>query len=338
MPSTPSLPGSANEATTGVVTASTQVEQTYYGKPVIKAAHWRWLVINYFFLAALTGASAAIATLADLFTKDHRLAQFARYLALATAIPAPILLVFDLGRPERALNMFRILKLRSPMSLGSWALLLHGLSAGALGSLQLLADITRRDTLGGLRRGLGIVTMPISLFVAGYTGVLLAATNVPLWARNYLLMGPTFITSAFSSALSALALMLHLAGDERPETAQGLARAETICLAAELGLLLASVQRLGALGKPLTSGRWGRLFWPGTFLGGVVLPLTLLLRGQTRSKEETQQSRVVAAILALLGGYILRMVMIFAGKDSADRPEDYFAYTQGMRNDRNGHA
>jgi formate-dependent nitrite reductase membrane component NrfD len=177
--------------------------------------------------------------------------------------------------------------------------------------------------------------MPISLFVAGYTGVLLAATNVPLWARNYLLMGPTFVTSAFSGALSALTLMLRFFDGEHPETARGLARAETICLAAELGLLLASVRRLGRLGKPLTSGRWGRLFWSGTFVGGVVVTLALHLSGPARGKETAQASRVAAAILALLGGYILRMVMIFAGEDSANRPEDYFEYTRG---DRNGHA
>lgn len=325
-------PAPIKDAPNDVVTASTQIEQTYYGRPVIKAAHWRWLVINYFFVAALTGASAAIATLAELYSKDRMLARVARYLALATAVPAPILLVLDLGRPERAFYMFRILKLRSPMSLGAWALLIHGLSAGALGGLQLLADLTRPNVLGKLRRGMGVVTMPISLFVGGYTGVLLAATNVPLWARNYLLIGPTFLTSAFSSSLSAISLLLRIFGDKHPETERGLARAETICLAAELGLLVASIRRLGPSGKPLTSGRWGRLFWSGTFAGGVVIPLALHLSGPLRGKQTAPQSQIVAAIMALLGGYILRMLMIFAGKDSANRPEDYFEYTRGTGN------
>jgi len=311
-----------------ITTASTQVEETYYGRPVIKGAHWRWLVITYFFLASLTGTSAALATLAELFTRDRALVRVARYLALATAIPAPILLVLDLGRPERALNMFRIVKLRSMMSLGSWALLIHGLSSGALGSLQFLADVTHHDTLGGLRRGLGLVTMPISLFVSGYTGLLLAATNVPLWARNSLLMGPTFLTSSFSSTLSLVSLVLRLVGSERPETERSLARVETICLAAELGLLLAGIRRLGSLGKPLTSGRWGSLFWPFTFVGGVVVPLALHLSGPLRGKETNHNARAAAAILALLGSYVLRMVLMFAGKESADRPEYYFEYTK----------
>jgi formate-dependent nitrite reductase membrane component NrfD len=318
-----------------VVTASDQVKHNYYGRPMMKGSHWRWLVINYFFLAALTGTSAAIATLAEFFGKDRTLSRYARYFSLATVIPAPILLAYDLGRPDRAFYMFRILKLRSAMSLGSWALLLHGLSAGLIACLQLLADVTKRDTLGGLRRFLGVASMPISMFVSGYTGVLLATTNVPLWARPYLLMGPTFLTSAFSSSLSALSLLLGVLGKERPRTARSLARAETVCLVAELGLLVAGILKLGKLGKPLTAGRHGRIFWPVTFVGGVVVPLLLHLSG-ARDEHPTPRRRAVASVLVLIGGYALRALMIFAGKESADVPEYYMEYTRSPANGRNG--
>ena len=179
-----------------VVTASTEVSESYYNMPVIKAPHWRWLVINYFFLAALTGSTSTIATLAELFSGDRALVRAGRYLSFAALLPCPPLLVLDLGRPERFLNMLRIVKLKSPMSLGSWALSFHGLFCGALAALQLLADLTGRDLLAGPRRALGIAGLPFAGFVSGYTGLLLAATNVPLWARNYLLLGPTFIASA----------------------------------------------------------------------------------------------------------------------------------------------
>lgn len=318
----------------GVVTASTGVKENYYGRPMMKGAHWRWLVINYFFLAALTGTSAAIATMAEFFGKDRTLIRYARYVALATAIPAPILLAYDLGRPDRAFYMFRILKLRSAMSLGSWALLLHGLSAGLLASLQVLSDVTKRDTLGGLRRFLGIASMPISVFVSGYTGVLLATTNVPLWARNYLLMGPTFITSAFSSSLSALSLLLGVTGKERPRTARSLARAETVCLVTELGLLIAGIVKLGKLGKPLTTGRYGRIFWPVTFVGGVLAPLVLHLSAG-RDEHGAHRRRALASVLVLAGGYALRALMILAGRESADVPEYYMEYTHSSMNGRN---
>ncbi len=324
----------ARNSTKEVVTASDQVKQNYYGRPMMKGAHWRWLVINYFFLAALTGTSAAIATLAEFWGNDRTLTRYARYFSLATVIPAPILLAYDLGRPDRAFYMFRILKLRSAMSLGSWALLLHGLSAGLIACLQLLADVTKRDTLGGLRRFLGVASMPISVFVSGYTGVLLATTNVPLWARNYLLMGPTFLTSAFSSGLSALSLLLGLTGKERPRTARSLARAETMCLVTELGLLIAGILKLGKLGKPLTAGRYGRIFWLVTFVGGVVAPLLLHLSGD-RDEHHGYRRRALASVLVLVGGYALRALMIFAGKESADVPEYYMEYTRSSMKGRN---
>ncbi len=309
-----------------VVTASDEVAHTYYGLPVIKAPHWRWLVIGYFFLGAVAGGSFTIATLADLVSKDRALVRAGRYLSLVAVIPSPILLALDLGRPERAFHMFRILKLRSPMSLGSWALLFLGLFSGLLASLQLLVDLTKRSH-SSLERVLGLLGLPFSIFVAGYTGLLLAITNVPLWARNYLLMGPTFLASAFSTSLAALSLVLS--SKEGPETARALARTESICLAAELSLLLAGVVRLGRLGRPLTSPPLGLIFWPVTMLGGIVTPLVLQLAGPARGRPAPLLRRTITSLLVLSGGFTLRMLMIFAGRRSVADPEYYFEFTRG---------
>src|SRR5207248_7415343 len=114
-------------------------------------------------------------------------------LSLVALLPCPLLLILDLGRPDRFLNMFRVLKLRSPMSLGSWAL-------AAFGPFCALSALSPR-------RALALVGLPFALFVAGYTGVLLAATAVPLWTKNHLLLGPLFLSSSFSSAAAALRLV-----------------------------------------------------------------------------------------------------------------------------------
>jgi formate-dependent nitrite reductase membrane component NrfD len=317
--------GSSRPAT---ITASTGVQDTYYGIPPIKAPHWHWLIINYFFLAALAGGSFTIATLADLFSKDRALVRLGRYLSLATVLPAPVLLVLDLGRPERALNMFRIVKLKSPMSLGAWALLFLGLISGLVASLQFLADITHREIFAGPRRILGIIGLPFSLFISGYTGVLLAATNVPLWGRNYLLLGPTFLASAFSSSIATLSLLLRLGGEERESTIRSLRRAEIISLAAELSLLGASIRRLGKLSRPLTTGTWGVLFWPVTVVSGILVPLMWQLLSLVRGNNRGQIGHMAASLLVLMGSYCLRMLMIFAGRKSASQPEDYFDYTR----------
>ncbi|HEX6508588.1 MAG TPA: NrfD/PsrC family molybdoenzyme membrane anchor subunit, partial [Chloroflexota bacterium] len=299
---------------------------------VIKAPHWRWLVISYFFFGAIAGGSYTIGTLANLFSKDRELERAARYLAYLAFIPCPILLVLDLGRPERALNMFRVLKLRSPMSLGSWALIALGaftsLSAVLQAAADVLGDFLGYEVTAGPRRIVGLLGLPFSIFISGYTGVLLAATNVPLWARNYLFLGPTFVASAFSGSLAALSIVLGVGSGDKEETARSLARAEVVCLGTELALLTAGLFRLGRLGKPLTVGRWGRVFWPGTYVGGVLLPLILQLSGPARGESGSRARRTGTALLVLAGGFILRMSLIFAGRESARRPEDYFEYTR----------
>ena len=312
----------------GVRTTASDVRETYYGRPVIKPPHWRWLVIFYFFFGAIAGGSYTIGTIANFFSRDPALERASRYLSLAAVLPCPILLVLDLGRPERALNMFRVIKLKSPMSLGSWALLGLGTFASASAVLQAVSDVLGRDVAPGLRRALGIAGLPFSVFISGYTGILLAATNVPLWARNYLLIGPTFIASAFSGSFAALSILLGFGSGEREGTARGLARAEVACLSTELVALTTGLIHLGKLGKPLTTGRYGRLFWSGTYLGGILVPLGLQLAGPVRGESGSRPRRVITALLVLSGGFILRTLMIFAGRESANRPEDYFEYTR----------
>jgi formate-dependent nitrite reductase membrane component NrfD len=294
--------------------------------PVIKAPHWRWLVITYFFCGALAGGGFVVGTVADFFSRDRALIRAARYLSLAALLPSPPLLILDLGRPERFLNMLRIVKLRSPMSLGSWALSGLGMFSGVVAGLQLLSDLRGKPAMPAVSRIAEILGMPFAIFVCGYTGVLLAITNVPVWARNTYLLGPTFVASAFSSTFAALSLILGITGGGK-KTEVGLARAETAALATELTLLMAGVARLGKLGRPLTAPPLGLLFWPWTVGLGLVTPLLLHLGG--RGRERSLGVRILTSLLVLSGSYSLRMLMVFAGRKSAERPEDYFEMTNG---------
>jgi formate-dependent nitrite reductase membrane component NrfD len=92
--------------------------------------------------------------------------------------------------------------------------------------------------------------------------------------------------------------------------------------------LTAGIAHLGTLGKPLTRGRYGRVFWPGTYIGGILVPLLLQLAGPVRGRSGSRPRRIATSLLVLSGGFILRMLMIFAGRESANRPEDYFEYTR----------
>src|SRR5437763_8966463 len=102
-----------------------QEEPNYYDYPVLKAPVWRWEIIWYFFVGGLAAGCYVIATIASLFgSKEHRaVVRTGYYLSLLAVLPCPPLLIKDLGRPERFLNMLRIFKVRSPMSMGVWGLL-----------------------------------------------------------------------------------------------------------------------------------------------------------------------------------------------------------------------
>jgi formate-dependent nitrite reductase membrane component NrfD len=309
-----------------VHTASSDLQGAYYGLPVVKAPHWRWFIINYFFLGGLAGGCGAIGALNELFGRDPAVTRAARYISFAAIVPAPVLLTLDLGRPERALNMFRIIKLKSPMSLGSWALLGLGFCSSAGAVTQCVGDVLRKDLPRPFARLLAVITLPLALFISGYTGVLLAATNVPLWARNHLLMGPTFAASSFSSSLAAIALFLGITEGEKSPAGESLQAAERVALTAELVLLLSGILRLGNLARPLTTGRWGRLFWPVTVFGGILVPLRFI-----GVAPGSHRRAALPSVLALIGSYTFRALMIFAGRESASRPNDYFEYTKASR-------
>jgi formate-dependent nitrite reductase membrane component NrfD len=148
--------------------------------------------------------------------------------------------------------------------------------------------------------------------------VLLSATNVPLWAGNRFLMGPLFLSSGMSCGLAATALaaLRSRSGKQRFK------RAEQHVLMSELAITAASAVTLRGLARPLLTGRWSRLYLVGSLGAGLLVPLLLPrlgLRGHIWS--------AVSSVLVLIGGASTRFAITGAGKESADDPHAYFAYT-----------
>jgi formate-dependent nitrite reductase membrane component NrfD len=303
----------------------------YYGIPPIKEHTWTWEVPVYFWLGGIGAGSHLSSTLAQLLGwRDEAFFRAARYTTLVTMILSPILLIMDLGRPERFYNMLRILKLRSPMSTGSWALSVFGGLSGLIATAQAARDGLLGQDNAPVRlartlipdRLLSVVALPIGLYVGLYTGILLAATSVPMWARNFLLMGPTFLSSGFSTGLSAISFVLHLGGWGERRTLEALRRAERVSLVIEASLIAASLARMGKWGKPLYSKKLAPLFFGGTILGGILAPFALL------SGRESRPRGLLASILALLGGLALRFAMIEGGRLSARDPQATFTFAR----------
>src|SRR5713101_6580646 len=162
-------------------------EPSYYDYPVLKAPTRRWESIWYFFFGGLPAGCEVIARIASLFCSQE-LAAVARtgyYLSLLSVLPCPALLIKDLGRPERFLHMLRIFKVKSPMSMGTWALVSFSLFSGLTAVIQAARDgILGRwwgsRLLAALpQRFLAIPGSALGFFLGGYTGVLLTATSVP---------------------------------------------------------------------------------------------------------------------------------------------------------------
>jgi formate-dependent nitrite reductase membrane component NrfD len=306
-------------------------DKGYYGIPPIKAAHWTWQIPFYFWIGGIAAGVQLFSTLANVLGhKDEVLTRISRYTALVTMILSPILLIWDLGRPERFYNMMRVWKLRSPMSNQSWSLVAYGNLSGLIATHQAAEDgLLGQNFLSRLlvrlipARLLGVLALPVALFVGSNTGTLLSATSVPMWARNWALMGPTFLASGVSTALSYLSLVLNLGrwGEERTHTV--LRRAERVTILVEAVLVAASLVRMGRWSKPLFSKEIGPLFLGGTLLGGIAAPFALL------SGEETRNKSILTSVLVLLGGLAFRFAMVHGGRISANDPEAYFSFASG---------
>jgi len=307
-------------------------DKNYYGIPPIKRAHWTWQIPIYFWIGGIGAGTQLFATVAQLLGhEDEALKRASRYTVLFTMLLSPVLLIWDLGRPERFYNMLRILKLRSPMSTQSWSLFTFGNLGGLVAARQaaedglLLGDNPFSRLVIRLvpDRLLTVLALPFGLFVGFNTGNLVSATSVPIWARNWMLMGPTFLTSGLSTALSWLSLVLHLTNSGEEKSLRTLHRAEKATLVIEAGLMVASLARMSRWSKPLFSREVAPLFVGGTLLGGILAPMALLFGKESRSRS------ILASVLALAGGLAFRFAIIKGGRISADDPEAYFTFASG---------
>ncbi len=280
----------------------------YYEQPLLKEPQWTQLIPLYFFVGGAAGSLGVIGSFADLLSGDKKLAQQARSLALAGSVVSGALLVLDLGRPARFLNMLRVFKPRSTMSMGSW--ILSGFSVFAFaaslgdaiehwGAPRLLVQLLR----GTGRIGSVLFGMPFH----NYTGVLLVTTALPVWNERASTLPGHFGMSGLQAGASILELIGH-------ETNRALNL---------LGMLSASMETWEAIdlaGKrsqallPVKTGLGGAMIHGGALLSG---PLPLALRLASMLSGKSAQMRRLAACSGIVGSLLTRYGWVQAGKTSA---------------------
>ena len=298
---------------------NTVPSSTFFSAP----PDWGWLIALYFFFGGLAGGSYFLASLIDLFgrSEDRPLSHLGYYISFPCIAISGLLLTVDLRRPERFWHMLiesntyrPVFKYWSPMSIGSWAIMIFGIFA-FVSFLGALADAERipwpawrrvhpPSLLGRFIAAIGGI---FGFYVAGYTGVLLAVTNRPIWSDTPLL-GLLFIVSAASTSA---ALMILLAKKSR-WTMPGLLdlhRMDAWVIALELFVLIAVIVSLGPVARAWLNV-WGLLLLFGVIGLGMLLPLALYWRSGKRSEH----NMTISAALVLVGGFILRLVIVFSAQ------------------------
>ncbi|MDB5925023.1 MAG: Polysulfide reductase [Betaproteobacteria bacterium] len=284
---------------------------------------WGWLVVLYLFLGSLAGGCYFLAALIDLVgrAEDRPLARLGYYAAFTCLVIGGILLMFDLTRPERFWHLllqshtFRpMFKYWSPMSIGSWALVTFGAFAfisflGVLAEDGLLSWRAARHMRppGLLARVIAVIGGLLGLYVAGYTGVLLAVTNRPIWSDTPLL-GMLFVVSAASMSAAFMILLARRSARTAPGIF-ALHRIDAWVLALELLVLIALVISLGPVARAWLNA-WGLLLFFGVIVAGVLAPLALYWRRDWLG----ERNMTTAAALVLAGGFILRLVIVFSAE------------------------
>jgi hypothetical protein len=286
-------------------------QQGYYGQPVVRPPVWTWEIPIYFFMGGLSGMSAVI-SLGAAISHHLDVARVSILIAVAGVIISPVLLILDLGRPLLFINMLRVFKPQSAMSMGVWILTFFGASVvPACLALELHARGGFAGPLDAVVRIFaGLLLLGAAFFgvlLATYTGVLIGATAIPAWFTHRVLLPVHFGTAGLGSAAAVLELLGHRIA---PLNVIGFATAGVETVLA-LSLL---IRRHGAIDRAVHESSSGWLIQTAEVLTGPA-PLVLRALGLTP----------FAAISFLVGALVSRFGWILAGKISGRDPEAVFA-------------
>ncbi|MGY6026761.1 NrfD/PsrC family molybdoenzyme membrane anchor subunit [Streptomyces spinosirectus] len=277
---------------------------SYYGKPVLNKPTWRALdIAGYLYLGGLAGGSSLLAAGAHL-TGRPAMARVAKLGATGAISLSLAALVHDLGRPSRFMNMLRVFKPTSPMSMGSWLL-----SAYAPATMAAVAsDLAGRYRLVGSAATAAAAVLGPS--VVTYTAVLISDTAVPSWHEGYRELPFVF---AGSGATAAAGLALAAAPVEETGPARRMAALGAVL---ELGAFQAMKRRMGLAAEPFEQGRPHLLLRTAEVLTAGGAALAALAAGR---RHERALAAVAGAAL-LTGSAALRFGVFHAGVASAEDP------------------
>jgi polysulfide reductase chain C len=282
---------------------------------------WRWSIIVYLFLGGLSGGLfAAVAAIESygLGKQFKKALTWGANLSWLFIILGLVVLIFDLGRPERGIFFMLTPNFTSPMSFGAIILVLFmasGIAYWVAHTGFLLKKILPSlwELLKRFKTIIAAVGGTLGFVTGVYTGVLLSYARYPLWCCPILPL--LFLASALSTGL---ALFLFIA-----KSTHELEQSNISEHLPKLVILLGVVELLIVLGyavflpSEVTSALLSldnsySVFFilvfliGGVFLGEIGLPLIELKKG-------SEAMFYIATLLTLIGGFTLRVVIVFLG-------------------------
>lgn len=296
-----------------------RVDPTYYDRPLLKEPVWEIDIPVYYYVGGVTGAALVLGAAAQLGGSRalERLVQRCHVIGFIGAGVNSVLLVRDLGRPSRFVNMLRVFRPTSPMNLGAWILS----SVGATSALTLLLT-GRGGLLGSVRKASGLASGVFGMGLATYTGVLVANSAIPVWQQSRRSLPTLFGSSAMASVGSLFALFVENSEERRITKLFGV-----VGQVAEIASSIAMEREasvVSRVGRPLKHGLSG-LLWRSAS----VLTLSSLVIGLMRNK--TRQQRIASGILGTLGSLAMRFAVQHAGVVSArDARASFYQQRAGL--------
>jgi protein NrfD len=288
---------------------------------------WEWQIPVYLFLGGLVAGMMVISGY-FLLTGRHKRTRCACFmlpsLSLVLLSVGMFALFLDLEHKPYFWRLYTTFKILSPMSWGSWILmlvypailanLLLRLPAplqAAFPRLQQLSDQLVEHPM--FVKLVGAVNMVLGSLLGVYTGILISTLAArPLW--NSALLGPIFLLSGMSAA-AAFVHMIAREVEERELLAKadnGFLMAELIFIALFVGGLATSTQVHQQAAGLVLGGPYTAVFWVFVVGLGIVFPLVIQLLAVNHKMQHTP----VAPILVMLGGLLLRFVIVSAGQVS----------------------
>ncbi len=291
---------------------------------------WGFTIWLYLWLAGMAAGAYFTAFLAERFGKhnDNRLLHTAIYLGVPSAMIGVLFLLVDLSYPIRFWHLFVLLNSTSPMSIGSWLLVLwSGISVLIVFLWHMRNRIPIKPAiLQRIKKYLHWVGFFTSILLMSYTGVLLAASNQPMWASTALLP-PLFVISAISTGAALLVLISIITKmwKTHAETIRRMVQVDTIIIVVELAVLSLYLLWLFRSGVPganesmsqLITGELAVPFWLGVVLLAILIPFTLYIINWGKSigkRKIVNASFIASSICVIFGGLILRTVIVIGGQ------------------------